>query len=69
MTKELKHKAAAMIASGFDMNQVAAILMIDKLTLMKELNGTKGIETAPAEKVIKSKKVEDKPLFEDEPGL
>jgi hypothetical protein len=58
-----------MLASGLNLNQVAAMLMIDKVALMKEINGAEGITPAPIEKVIKTKKVEDTPLFEDEPGL
>lgn len=69
MTQELKAQAVSMLASGLNLNQVAAMLMIDKVALMKEINGAEGITPAPIEKVIKPKKVEDTPLFEDEPGL
>jgi hypothetical protein len=69
MTQELKAQAVSMLASGLNLNQVAAMLMIDKVALMKEINGAEGITPAPIEKVIKTKKVEDTPLFEDEPGL
>jgi hypothetical protein len=69
MIQEIKSQAVAMLASGLDLNQVAAILMVDKVALMKEINGAEGITAAPIEKVVKTKKVEEKPLFEDEPGL
>jgi hypothetical protein len=69
MTQELKAKAVSMLASGLNLNQVAAMLMIDKVALMKEINGAEGITPAPIEKTPKTKKVEDTPLFEDEPGL
>jgi hypothetical protein len=58
MTKEL---IQSMIANGYNLNQIAAIYMISKTELEKML------VSAPVEK--KSKKVEDTPLFEDEPGL
>lgn len=69
MTQEIKNQAVSMLASGLDLNQVAAILMVDKVALMKEINDAEGITAAPIEKVVKTKKVEEKPLFEDEPGL
>jgi hypothetical protein len=50
-----------MVADGYNLNQIAAIYMISKTELEKML------ASAPVEK--KSKKVEDTPLFEDEPGL
>jgi hypothetical protein len=58
MTKEL---IQSMVAEGYNLNQIAAIYMISKTELEKML------ASAPVEK--KSKKVEDKPLFEDEPGI
>jgi hypothetical protein len=67
MTQETITKAIDMITSGYNLNQVAAMLMVDRVALMNAINGASGISSGPAPK--KLKKVEDKPLFEDEPGL
>jgi hypothetical protein len=58
MTQEIKDKARNMLASGYNMNQIASILMVDRVVL----------STALIEKP-KTKKIEDTPLFENEPGL
>jgi len=67
MTQETITKAIGMITSGYNLNQVAAMLMVDRVALMDAINGTSGISVGPTPK--KPNKVEDKPLFEDEPGL
>lgn len=67
MTQETISKAIGMITSGYNLNQVAAMLMVDRVALMDAINGASGISAGPAPK--KTKKVEDTPLFEDEPGL
>jgi hypothetical protein len=45
MTNEIKQKALSMIQDGYNLNQIASILMIDKSTLANELNGSSGIST------------------------
>jgi hypothetical protein len=45
MTNETKQKALSMIQDGYNLNQIASILMVDKLVLMSELNGSTGIST------------------------
>jgi hypothetical protein len=45
MTNEIKQKALSMIQDGYNLNQIASILTIDKLVLMNELNGSSGIST------------------------
>jgi len=37
MTKEIIQQAKGMIEEGYDLNQVSAILMIDKVTLAKAM--------------------------------
>jgi len=66
MNKETLDKARLMVASGYNMNQVASILMVDKVALMNALNGNSGLTP---EKPKKSTKVVDEPLFPEEPGL
>jgi hypothetical protein len=70
MTQETITKAIGMITSGYNLNQVAAMLMVDRVALMNAINGASGMYTAPSPTTPKkTKKVEDTPLFEDEPGL
>ena len=45
MTNEIKQKALSMIQDGYNLNQIASILTVDKLVLMSELNGSTGIST------------------------
>tara|TARA_R110000823_G_C15908885_1_gene497574 strand:- start:1228 stop:1377 length:150 start_codon:yes stop_codon:yes gene_type:complete len=42
MTKEILDKAKYMVARGYDMNKVAAILMVDKISLIKALKTPSG---------------------------
>ena len=70
MTKEIVTKAIDMINKGYNLNQIAAMLMVDRVALMDAINGASGMYTAPTPTTPKkTKKIEDKPLFEDEPGL
>jgi len=69
MTQEIVTKAIDMINKGYNLNQIAAMLMVDRVALMDAINGASGMYTAPTPTTKKTKKVEDKPLFEDEPGL
>jgi hypothetical protein len=59
MTQDIIEKAKSMLAGGYNMNQIAAMLMVDRVTLSAAL----------IEKPKKSTKVENEPLFVDEPGL
>ena len=52
MTNEIKQKALSMIQDGYNLNQIASILMVDKLTLANDLNGSSGISTG--ESIIKT---------------
>jgi hypothetical protein len=45
MTNEIKQKALSMIQDGYNLNQIASILMVDKSNLANELNGSSGIST------------------------
>ena len=58
MTQETIDKAKAMLASGYNMNQIAAMLVVDRLALSSALT----------EKPKKSE-IKSEPLFVDEPGL
>jgi hypothetical protein len=54
-----KQQIQSMLNDGMNLNQIAAIYMVSKVELEQIL-------VTPDQKI---KKVEDKPLFEDEPGL
>jgi hypothetical protein len=58
MTQEILDKAKAMLAEGYNMNQIASMLTVDRLMLSAAL----------LEKP-KKVKIENEPLFVDEPGL
>lgn len=58
----MNDQVKAMYADGYNVNQIAAIFMIPQA----EVNA---ILDAPVVEKPKTKKVEDKPLFEDEPGV
>ena len=45
MTNEIKQKALSMLQNGYNLNQIASILMVDKSNLANELNGSSGIST------------------------
>jgi hypothetical protein len=45
MTNEIKQKALSMIQDGYNLNQIASILMVDKSNLANKLNGSSGIST------------------------
>jgi hypothetical protein len=45
MTNEIKQKALSMLQNGYNLNQIASILMVDKSNLANELNGSSGIIT------------------------
>jgi hypothetical protein len=45
MTNEIKQKALSMIQDGYNLNQIASILTVDKSTLANELNGSSGVST------------------------
>jgi hypothetical protein len=62
MTQETIDKAKALLAAGYNMNQIASMLTVDRVAL----------STALIEKPVKTtKKVETKiePMFEEEEGL
>jgi hypothetical protein len=56
MTQEIIEKAKSMLAGGYNMNQIAAMLMVDRVALSTAL-------------IEKPKKVKTEPLFPEEPGL
>jgi hypothetical protein len=58
MTQETIDTAKSMLAGGYNINQVAAMLVVDRLEL----------STALTEKP-KKVKIETEPLFPEEPGL
>jgi hypothetical protein len=66
MTQEIIDKAKALLAAGYNMNQVAAMLMIDRVALSSAL-----ITPAPVAEKKTTKKVETtiEPMFEEEEGL
>jgi predicted DNA-binding protein YlxM (UPF0122 family) len=59
MTQDQINIVKGYLIDGYDLNRVAAIMMISRTELEKSI-----VETP-----TKKAKVEDKPLFEDEPGL
>jgi hypothetical protein len=59
----MNDKIKAMYADGYNVNQIAAIFMIPKAEVDAILDAPVVVEKP------KTKKVEDKPLFEDEPGV
>jgi hypothetical protein len=63
MTQDEIKKIKDLHLSGYNDNQIAAMLMIPKQVITSTLDGDLVVEKP------KSKKVENKPLFEDEPGL
>jgi hypothetical protein len=63
MTQDEIKKIKDLHLSGYNDNQIAAMLMIPKQVVTLTLDGDLVVEKP------KSKKVENKPLFEDEPGL
>lgn len=56
MIKENIEKTKSLLAAGYNMNQIASMLMVDRVALSAAL----------IEKPITPK---DEPLFQDEPGL
>jgi hypothetical protein len=62
MTQETINTAKSMLASGLNMNQIASMLMVDRLALSAAMLDT------PV-KTKKTPKVETETLFPDEPGL
>ena len=69
MTQDIISKALDMITNGYNLNQVAAILMVDRVALMSAINGASGISAPPAETKSKTIETNIKPMFEDEEGL
>ena len=63
MTQDEIKKIKDLHFAGYNDNQIAAMLMIPKQVITSTLDGDLVVEKP------KSKKVENKPLFEDEPGL
>ena len=59
----MNDKVKAMYAEGFNVNQIAAIFMISQAEVNAMLDAPVVVEKP------KAKKVETKPLFEDEEGL
>jgi hypothetical protein len=59
----MNDKVKAMYADGFNVNQIAAIFMISQAEVNAILDGPVVVEKPKAKKVV------NKPLFEDEPGL
>jgi len=69
MTQEVVKRAVDMLNKGYNMNQVAAVLVVDRVALMDAINAASGLSAEP--KPAKTKKVEThiEPMFEEEPGL
>ena len=69
MTKETIASALDMINKGYNLNQVAAILMVDRVALIDAINGASGIYAPPIAKTTKKVETKIEPMFEEEEGL
>jgi hypothetical protein len=68
MTQDEIKKIKDLHLAGYNDNQIAAMLMIPKQVIASTLDGDLVVEKTGTKGKLKPV-VEDKPLFEDEPGL
>ena len=69
MNQEIVTKAIDMVNKGYNLNQVAAMLMVDRVSLMDAINGASGVSSGPTPKKVKKVETQIEPMFEDEEGL